>query len=184
MPGRYFETSVRSFSQLVGVSLLMAIAVPLIMGRILGIRFNATPSAPVGFYRITREMQAPYVELCPPEPFGRISVERGYRNRVWFGCADGGARLLKRVIAVPGDLVDVSSWGISVNGLPTVNTAPRTSDSAGRPLVPWPRGRYVVQPDTVWVASTENPLSFDSRYFGPIRLKDINHHLLPLWTGR
>ena len=35
---------------------------------------------------------------------------------------------------------------------------------------------------TVWVASSFNSRSFDSRYFGPISESAIKHRLVPIWT--
>ena len=148
----------------------------------MGVRFNATPSVPTGFYRITTDEAASYVEFCPPSSFGALSVERGYRDRARFGCPDGGEPVLKRVIAKPGELVEISARGISINGSLLPNTTAQSLDSLGRPLTAWPFGRYRVTVDTVWVASTFNARSFDSRYFGPIRTADIKHRLRPLWT--
>ena len=75
---------------------------------------------------------------------------------------------MKPVVASAGDIVEVSSRGITVNGVLLPNTAPKTKDSKGRPMQPWPSGQYRVSAGFVWVASSYNPWSFDSRYFGPI----------------
>ena len=88
--------------------------------------------------------------------------------------------MLKPIVAHAGDTVEVSTYGISVNGTLLHNTAPRTTDSRGRTLTPWHLGKYVVAPGFVWVASQYNPLSFDSRYFGPILVSQIRDHLRPL----
>src|SRR6266404_5862589 len=47
---------------------------------------------------------------------------------------------------------------------------------------PWPYGTYKVEPGTVWVVSSFNSYSFDSRYYGAIPTSAIRHHLRPLWT--
>ena len=88
--------------------------------------------------------------------------------------------MLKPIVAQAGDTVEVSANGIAVNGTLLHNTSPRTIDSRGRPLTPWRFGTYTVPPGFVWVASQYNPLSFDSRYYGPIRVSQIRHHLRPL----
>jgi conjugative transfer signal peptidase TraF len=89
---------------------------------------------------------------------------------------------LKPVVAKPGDVVELSARGISVNGALLSNTAPLSKDTKGRPLEPWPFGRYVVASGTVWVASSYHPRSFDSRYFGPISAAGIRERLKGLLT--
>jgi hypothetical protein len=45
-----------------------------------------------------------------------------------------------------------------------------------------PFGAYRVETATVWVISSYNPRSFDSRYFGPVNEDRIRHHLRALLT--
>jgi conjugative transfer signal peptidase TraF len=145
----------------------------------LGVRVNLTRSVPIGLYFVSSAHGATFVELCPPEPFGSLSVDRGYR-RPSTVCQDGGESLVKPIIAQAGDLVEVTFDGIRVNGSAIPNTQPRTEDSLHRPLHPWPPGYYRVPAGVVWVASSYNPLGFDSRYFGPISVKDsVRHRLSP-----
>jgi len=142
-----------------------------------GVRFNSSPSLPVGLYVITTDEHANLVEFCPAEPFASLSIARGYRDP--GACRDGAAPLLKPVVASAGDAVELSSRGISVNGVLLLNTAPLSKDSKGRPLGAWRFGRSFVAPGTVWVASSYHPRSFDSRYFGPITTTAIRHRLKP-----
>jgi conjugative transfer signal peptidase TraF len=145
-----------------------------------GLRINTSDSAPNGLYIISREDAAPFIEFCPAEPFATQSRERGYRA---FGiaCPDRAMPLLKPVVASAGDIVLMSPAGIAVNGHVLPNTTPLGADGAGRPLKPWPSGTYRVNPGTVWVASTYNRGSYDSRYMGPIELRQIRRRLKPLW---
>jgi len=143
-----------------------------------GIRLNSTGSLPLGLYRVTDVPNARLAEFCPPEPFSRMSVERGYRPS--GTCVDGDTPLLKPIVAKPGDLVVTSTRGIAVNGQLLPNTVARTNDSKGRPLPHYPFGTYAVKLGTVWVASTHHSLSFDSRYFGPIQVSSIREYLKPL----
>ena len=89
---------------------------------------------------------------------------------------------MKPVVARFGDTVEFSKKGVAVNRRLLPNTAPRETDTQWRPLQPFPFGLYVVERGTVWVASTYNPRSFDSRYFGPIPESLIRAHLRPLVT--
>jgi len=89
---------------------------------------------------------------------------------------------LKPIVAVAGDIVEVSALGLTVNHTLLPKTKPRLSDANSRRMDPWPFGTYRVVPGTVWVASSFNFQSFDSRYFGPIQISSIRHHMRPLLT--
>lgn len=145
-----------------------------------GIRINTSPSLPLGLYMTTSDIHAGLIEFCPCEPFSSLAIARGYRDP--GSCADGGAPLLKPIVAKQGDIVVLAGEGIRVNGKLLQNTEPLVTDTRGRRLKPWPFGRYVVQPGFVWVASTYNGRSFDSRYFGPVATSNIRERLRPLLT--
>ena len=146
-----------------------------------GLRINASPSLPVGLYMTTSRPEANLAEFCPAEPFASLAISRGYRDR--GACRDGATPLLKPVVARAGDVVEVSEQGIAVNGRLLPNTAARSADTYGRPLQPWPDGRYIVAPETVWLASSYEARSFDSRYFGPIPTSSIRDRVRPLLTA-
>jgi len=150
---------------------------------LLGVRLNLTNSVPIGFYIISSSPESGLVEFCPPEPFATLSRERGYRERSRFGCPDGAKPLLKPIAARSGDIVSISATGIAVDGKLVPHTTALHRDSAGRPITPWAFGIYTVRDGTIWVASSFNTHSFDSRYFGPIPESVILHHLTPLWTS-
>ncbi len=147
----------------------------------LGIKINTSPSLPLGLYVASSDPNANLIEFCPAEPFARLAIERGYRNE--GNCRDGAAPLLKPVAATPGDTVELSIRGIAVNGRLLPNTAPLEVDTKHRPLAAWKFGRYTVEPGTLWVASSYNRRSFDSRYFGPVSARSIRARLRPLLTG-
>ena len=145
-----------------------------------GVRFNSTGSLPIGLYRVSTAADANLVEFCPPEPYSRLSVVRQYRNP--GNCPDGDSPLLKPIVASPGDVVVLSKSGLQVNGVLLRNTAPRSQDSKARLLPHYPFGTYRVSSGTIWVASSYHPLSFDSRYFGPISTTIVRHRLKPFLT--
>ena len=145
-----------------------------------GLRINCSPSLPLGLYRTTMDSRAALIEFCPQEPYGTFAADRGYRSS--GNCPDGAGPLMKPLIASAGDLVEVSERGIAVNGPMLPNTGPKTKDSHGRAMKPWPFGRYRVAPGFVWAASSYNPWSFDSRYFGPIPVGIIRDRLKPFLT--
>ncbi len=152
----------------------------LVAGWVFGVRLSLTPSLPRGFYITSESPSANLVEFCPQGAAASISLSRQYRTA--GACPDGGAPLLKPAVAFPGDLVEVSANGIRVNGRLLPNSAGRFRDHLQRALDPWPCGTYNVEPGTVWVISSFNIYSFDSRYYGAIPEWSIRHHLRPLWT--
>lgn len=145
-----------------------------------GLRVNASPSLPIGVYRITSDKSAKLVEFCPAEPFASLSASRGYRGK--GTCPDGAEPLMKPIVAVAGDIVEVSADGVTVNGELLENSAPRPLDTKNRKLQHWLFGNYRVAPGTVWVISSFNARSFDSRYFGPVPIASVRSQLRPLIT--
>ena len=144
-----------------------------------GIRINATPSLPIGLY-VKADASSKLIEFCPVGPSAWLAASRGYRAA--GDCADGASALLKPIIAKAGDVVDLTAAGISVNAHFVPNTAPLSLDTKHRPLKHFPYGRYVVAQEEVWVASSYNARSFDSRYYGPVPIYGIREHLRPLLT--
>lgn len=175
---RLLATDVVRAKRLIAGIAVFFLALFIIPGR-LGIRWNASPSLPIGIYIESAEGSA-LVEFCPAEPVGSFAAARGYRDA--GSCPDGATPLMKPVVARFGDTVEFSEGGVAVNRRLLPNTAPQNADTQGRPLKHFPFGRYVVERGTVWVASTYNPRSFDSRYFGPIPESLIRAHLRPLVT--
>lgn len=87
---------------------------------------------------------------------------------------------MKPVVALAGDMVAVSSAGVTVNGQMLVRSEPLSRDGAGRPLPQAESGPVGV--GQVWVLSGHSERSFDSRYFGPIPHAQLTAILRPLWT--
>lgn len=135
------------------------------------LRINVSESLPVGLYRVNPS--SAFVEFCPDDH--GLSAQRHYRSR--GACPDGAAPLLKPVVARAGDEVVLSAVGIVVNGKLLPNTEPLARDSQGRFLAHWTYGQYSAGAGTLWVASTYNVRSYDSRYFGPIRESTVRTHL-------
>lgn len=124
-----------------------------------GWRVNVTGSLPDVFYRISyTHGHGDYVQFCAP--ISTAALPDG------GDCLDGKLPLLKKVVAVGGDRVDVDAHGVRINGVQLPDSAPKRLGRDGTRL-PSAAGKWVLDSGQVWVAG-EHPDSFDSRYFGPI----------------
>ena len=159
---------------------LATLAVVVMIPAAAGLRVNDSGSLPIGVYVVTSDPSAGLVEFCPTEPYASVAVVRGYRSS--GNCPDGGAPLMKPVVAREFDTVEVSRSGLEVNGKMLPNSAPLAVNTSGRTLQHWPFGKYIVKPGMAWVVSSYNRRSFDSRYYGPIAEIQIRHHLRPVLT--
>jgi conjugative transfer signal peptidase TraF len=153
-----------------------------------GIRVNTSASLPTGLWLKTRTLAAngvvtrgAIVTLCPPDtPAFRLAKQRGYIGGGW--CPQKYQPLFKPVVAIAGDQVSMSAAGIDVNGVHIANSTPLQVDNAHQPLPTPPYGRYTVAPNSIWVVSSYNSRSFDSRYFGAIEISHVRSIVVPLWV--
>lgn len=151
-----------------------------------GFIFNTTASVPVGLWHvqpITQEIQSgQIISICPTDkPIFRLARSRGY---IPSGICPGRYEpLLKRVVGMPGDVITITQSGFMVNGKNIPNSKAKSMDSAGRPLRSLPLGTYQVAPGSLWLISTHNTNSFDSRYFGPLPIGNVKGLARPIWIG-
>ncbi len=150
----------------------------------LGVRINRSESVPVGLWHeealLGRLAPGMVVAVCPPaSPVFELARDRHYLAQGW--CPSKFEVMFKPVAAVSGDVVEVGSRGVSVNGELLPRSAPLQHDAAGRPLPALPAGIYPVAPGDVWVISTYSPRSFDSRYFGALPVSSLRGRVRPLW---
>lgn len=151
----------------------------------LGLRVNTTSSMPMGLWRVepvAGEMRrGDIVTVCPPDaPSTRQAAARGYIST--GPCPGSFALLVKPLAAVAGDVVTVTPAGISVNGEAQHGTAQLDKDSAGRDLQPVQAGVYQVPASRVWLLSGHDARSFDSRYFGPVPVENVQAVARPVWV--
>lgn len=147
-----------------------------------GVRYNGSPSYPMGFYLLkgldrTPELGA-LVFACPPD----TEAFREARRRHYIGrgtCPAGYTPIIKKVAAIPGDLVEVGS-AVSVNSVMQRNTDLAATDVQGRPLKPYQGG--VIAPNHYLLLSDFYAGSFDSRYFGPLHRRQIIGNAKPVLT--
>ena len=153
------------------------------------VKLNLTASMPVGVYLVhaTKELRRGVIVVaCPPADAQRVGVENGYLAPARgvlpaSRCDAGSAPLLKYAIALAGDVVKINARGLEVDGqLVDAHKIARV-DRNGRALTSMPDGTYRLGAGDVWLYSPA-AYSWDSRYFGPAKLRDVVGTAVPLWT--
>ena len=147
-----------------------------------GYRVNVSDSLPPGVWQVRPGpvQRGSIVLICPPD----TSLFQGARRAKYIArgaCPGGMAPLLKPVAAVAGDRVAVSAAGIRVNGSPIPNTARLGVDGSGRFLPSAQDGESVVPAGQIWLLSSYNKYSFDSRYFGPLAASRVSGVARPVY---
>ena len=139
--------------------------------------WNATASAPIGFYHVAYHDDPHYrigdLVLVRPEPANaKLYASRGYLPL--------GVLLLKRIAATFGHHVCERDRAVSIDGHAIAVALDR--DSRGRSLLAWNGCRSLRQGE-VFVLMVGVPDSLDGRYFGPTPVRSIIGQAFPLWTS-
>lgn len=93
---------------------------------------------------------------------------------------NGSMPLLKQVIAVPGDHVQLTADFIEVNGKRYVYVT-ELKDHLGQILNSYPKGDYL-DSQGYWLVGNHSLHSWDSRYWGPLPRSQILYKIRPLLT--
>jgi len=137
--------------------------------------WNASPSVPIGLYRlrpIGEQVVTELVAVRPPEPIATFLADGKYLAR--------HVLMLKRVLALPGQTVCREHLTITVDQI-AMGVA-REHDTRGRPLPVW-HGCRVVADGEVFLMNWQSADSFDGRYFGLLPANAILGRAEPVWTN-
>ncbi|WP_454710804.1 S26 family signal peptidase [Cupriavidus nantongensis] len=143
--------------------------------------YNPSDSVAVGWYGVEpldhragslpRPLSVDSIVLIPlPADAAALAAQRGYLPT--------HVPLLKRVGAVAPQEVCIVGHSVRIDGVPVATTLP--ADRLGRPLASWPQCRRL-EPGELFLLSTTNPASFDSRYFGPVAASTVLGVAHPVW---
>jgi conjugative transfer signal peptidase TraF len=149
-----------------------------------GFKIILSPSVPMGIWHVSKLTQplrrGDFVWFCPPDTaVFRQARERGYLQP--GDCPGNYLHLMKPVAAILGDNVRILKDGVRVNGKFSSNSVPLIHDSNGRVLKS-NSGQFTVRAGTVWLLSSFDKHSYDSRYFGAIELWQIAGFGRPVWV--
>jgi conjugative transfer signal peptidase TraF len=157
---------------LFGAGAVMALAMIVIPRRPLLI-YNASASAPIGFYALLPDAQPHRGELVLasiPIWARKVAAERHYLPL--------NVPVVKRIAALSGDEICANADAVSING--HTSAVRLKSDSVGRPLPVWTGCKHLGPQDVLLLLPHKG--SFDGRYFGPISASQISGKLVALWT--
>ncbi|WP_430293130.1 S26 family signal peptidase [Pseudomonas sp. B1-22] len=135
--------------------------------------YNASDSVPTGWYHITSAGSLAAGDLVLvqlPAHTATLAAQRGY--------LPAHVPLLKTVAAISPQHVCVQGDQVLVDGLIVARRLHR--DRHGRALPAWQACRHLVG-EELFLLSTSNPESFDSRYFGPVGTNAVIGRAQPLW---
>ena len=135
--------------------------------------YNASDSVPVGWYRISSAGSLAPGDLVlvhlPPE-VRSLAAQRGY--------LPANVPLLKTVAAMAPQRVCALGSQVLIDGI--VVARRMRWDRQGRALPTWQACRRLLG-DELFLLSSSNPASFDSRYFGPVSVDAVIGRAQPLW---
>lgn len=139
--------------------------------------YNPSDSVPVGWYRIepvnpsadSLRVGSIVLAQLPAVP-AALAAQRGYLPM--------HVPLLKRVGAVSPQEVCIFGGSVRIDGMPVAAVLP--ADRMGRPLPSWQQCRRL-ESGELFLLSMTNPVSFDSRYFGPVRVASVIGIAHPVW---
>lgn len=163
----------RALSLVVAALAVLELCIPVVATPQPRLVYNASASAPLGFYRTADGpiRRGDFVLARLPEPVARLAAARGYLPIT--------VPVVKRVAALAGDVVCADFVAVTIND--RVVAKPLAQDGHGRALPSWQGCRTLAIGD-VFLLMEGVPASFDGRYFGPIPTGAIIARLVPLWT--
>ena len=135
--------------------------------------WNASASVPIGLY-VMRPLErlhiAELVVVCPPNTLAQFLAGRRYLPE--------GVPMLKRVLALPGQIICRNAHTVTVDGIAMGEALDR--DTQGRPLPVWAGCQRLFE-NEVFLMNWQSKDSFDGRYFGPLPTTSVIGRADPLW---
>jgi conjugative transfer signal peptidase TraF len=153
---------------------IAALAWPSAHAPVARIVYNPSDSVPRGWYRIgsADSLHVGSIVLANlPANAAALAAQRGYLPE--------HIPLLKRIGAMSPQQVCIDDRIVRIDGVAVADV--RAADGRGHPLSVWQQCRRLRNGE-LFLLSTTNPASFDSRYFGPVAVPAVIGSAQPLWT--
>ncbi len=153
---------------------LTALLMPLAIPNRVHLVYNPSDSVPRGWYHIgpAVSLHIGSIVLAPlPARAAALAAQRNY--------LPAGIPLLKRIGAVAPQRVCIEGTSVRIDDVAVA--AVMRADGRGRTLPVWQQCRSLAHGELFLLSST-NPASFDSRYFGPILASSVIGSAKPIWT--
>lgn len=144
---------------------------------------NTTDSARPGLYARTLgpSSRGDLVLACLDPSQATEGLSRGY---LVSGLLCPSRLILKRVVAVGGDAVEVGlTYTRAAGHIYVYPPIPRT-DRQGRPLEVWPSACFELAPGTAFLLGARPARSWDSRFFGPVPVRSLRSRVIPIGRAR
>lgn len=147
--------------------------------------YNHTISMPIGLYLVnffhpTLKKDDLVIACLPNEEVAKFAILRGYILHSNHSCNWNSEYLLKRIKAVPGDVIEIRDKQIYINDTLLPNSKILNMDSLDRPLtsslLPLKLG------NNEYLIFGDEASSYDSRYFGIIKTDNIKGNAYPIYT--
>jgi conjugative transfer signal peptidase TraF len=147
---------------------------------------NTSVSMPRGLY-VLAPVDAPQRGDVVSACISNLEAAKVYRERDYIGpserCAAGMPPVMKPIVAVPGDTVEVTAMGTWVNGQLLPKSRVFDTDSDGRPIEHLPLGwKKTLAAGEFFILANIIERSLDSRYYGPVLRADIHGRVRPIFT--
>lgn len=172
----------KKLSIIIAIFLISTIAAGILFNS-MSFRINLTESIPVGLYRIigTEPLKNAYVIFCPDDRQSfRLAKNRGYIDHGLY--CNGYGYLMKKVVAVSGDILSVTKEGVFVNQMLILYSKPKLQDGMNRALPQWQVMNYQLQEDEIMTMTNQSEWSFDGRYYGLVHTRQIKGMITPIWV--
>lgn len=144
--------------------------------------YNHTPSLPIGYYMVrdihfTNIRKSIYygnlVQVCISDnSIARLAIQRKYLRSQKNACLNGTEFLLKRIIGLPNDVINIKNRHIYVNNYLIPNSKINLKDSKGNIMPNLLESQIIPQNKVLLLGETLD--SFDSRYIGLFDISDIH----------
>lgn len=161
---------------------LVALLVGALAGFANGYRINLSPSEPLGLWRVLPAGHLAHA-LARGDDVGFCAPVHPYPFLEAGVCPDGLMPFVKQIVGVPGDRIVETDRGVTVNGQRLPHSRPHQRSTSLAISLPQWRGRVTLSVDEYWTYGGNDPgLSFDSRYWGPLRRARIRFIARPVLT--